>query len=247
MNRPLAVGTNTTMTAYVQSLQATSAFQYAGSSLGIKMYNASGVTNGNDGGFDNIRLLDVTPSLDKSFSPTVVTRDGVSKLTFTITNTTDLLAKSDWTFTDALPTGLVIAPTPNIGGTCAQVTGNALVRTAVAGGTSIAVTGGDLALGQASCTITVDVTSNTDGTYVNGPANVTTNLNPPENASVEFIKPSIDLVKTSNIANYDSVGDIATYTFVATNTTPKALTNTVANTSLTNVTITEDSFSGVGA
>lgn len=246
VNRPLAVGTNTTMTAYVQSLQATSAFQYAGSSLGIKMYNASGVTNGNDGGFDNIRLLDVTPSLDKSFSPTVVTRGGVSKLTFTITNTTDLLAKSDWTFTDALPTGLVIAPTPNIGGTCAQVTGNALVRTAVAGGTSIAVTGGDLALGQASCTITVDVTSNTDGTYVNGPANVTTNLNPPENASVEFIKPSIDLVKTSNIANYDSVGDIATYTFVATNTTPKALTNTVANTSLTNVTITEDSFSGVG-
>jgi LPXTG-motif cell wall-anchored protein/uncharacterized repeat protein (TIGR01451 family) len=110
----------------------------------------------------------------------------------------------------------------------------------------VSVTGGDLALGSASCTVTVDVTSAVNGTYINGPANITTNLNPPANAALEVIKPSIDLVKTSNIANFDAVGDIATYTFVATNTTPKAPTNTVMNTSLTNVTITEDSFSGIG-
>lgn len=246
VNRPLAVGTTTTMTAYVQSLRASSAFQYAGNSLGIRMYNASGVTNGNDGGFDNIRLLDVTPSLDKSFAPSVITRGSASRLTFTVTNTTDLLAKSDWNFTDSLPAGLVVAQTPNVGGTCVQVTGAAFVRTAAPGGTSISITGGDLAVGQASCTITVDVTSAADGVYVNGPANVTTSLNPPDNATLEVISPSIDVVKTSNIANYDAVGDVATYTFVATNTTPKAATNTVAGTSLANVTITEDAFSGLG-
>lgn len=259
VDRPLAVGTATTMTAYVQSLRANSAFQYAGTSLGIKMYNASGVTNGNDGGFDNIRLLDVTPSLDKSFSPAVITRGSVSRLTFTITNTTDLLAKTDWAFADALPTGLVVAPTPNIGGTCAQVAGAALTRTAAPGGTSITVSGGDLAVNQASCTIAVDVTSNTDGTYVNGPANVTTNLVPPDNATIEVIQPSIDIVKSVTAVNgavvdsdtdpdkvYTKVGDTITYSFVATNTTPRAPSSTTLNTSLSTVRITEDAFSGVG-
>ena len=51
------------------------------------------------------RVLDVTPSLDKSFSPTLVGTNQPSTLTLTITNTTDLLAKSDWSFTDTLPPG----------------------------------------------------------------------------------------------------------------------------------------------
>lgn len=246
VNRPIAVGTTTTMTAYVQPLRADAAFRYTGSSLGIKMYNASGVTNGNDGGFDNIRLFDVTPSLDKAFAPAVITRGSVSTLTFTVTNTTDLLAKTDWSFSDALPAGLVVAPTPAVGGTCTQVAGAALVRTAAAGGTSIAVSGGDLAVGQQSCTITVNVTAAADGTYTNGPANVTTSLVPPENATLEVISPSIDLVKTANVTDYDAVGDTVTYTFVATNTTPRSATNTVAGTSLTNVTIAETSFTGAG-
>lgn len=246
VNRPIAIGTTTTMTAYVQSLRADAAFRYTGSSLGIKMYNASGRTNGNDGGFDNIRLFDVTPSLDKAFAPAVITRGSVSTLTFTVTNTNDLLAKTDWSFTDALPAGLVVAPTPNVAGTCAQVAGDPLVRTAVAGGTSIAVSGGDLAVGQESCTVTVDVTAAADGTYTNGPANVTTSLVPPENATLEVVSPSIDLVKTANATDYDAVGDVITYTFVATNTTPRSATNTVAATSLTDVTISETSFSGAG-
>lgn len=227
--------------------------------LGLSLYNATASGVGNDAAFDLPQIVDVTPQLDKAFSPTVITNGSTSKMTLTVTNTTDLMAKSDWTITDALPTNLKIAAAPNIGGTCTQRTGAAYVVTAPAGGTSVSVTGGDLALGQASCTITVDVTSTVNGTYINGPANITTNLNPPANASLEVIQPSIDIVKSITAVNgaavtsdtdpdkvYSKVGDVITYSFVATNTTPKAPTNTTLNTSLTNVRITEDAFSGVG-
>ena len=214
--------------------------------LGLELYNATATGSGNDVAFDLPQIVDVTPQLDKAFSPTLILNGATSTMTLTVTNTSDLMAKNDWFITDALPANLRIAAVPNVGGTCANSAGAPYVVTAPAGGTTVAVTGGDLALGQASCTITVDVTSTVNGTYVNGPANITTNLNPPSNAALEVIQPSIDLVKTSDITEYDAVGDIATYTFVATNTTPKAPTNTVVNTDLTNVTITEDSFSGVG-
>ncbi|NHA00874.1 hypothetical protein G5V59_15680 [Nocardioides sp. W3-2-3] len=152
--------------------------------------------------FDLPQIVDVTPSLDKAFSPTTVTScpagaatcppSSVSTLTFTVTNTTDLQAKPDWTFTDNLPAGVRVAPTPNVGGTCTSTTGAALVRTAAPGSTSISVTGGDLALGQASCTVTVDVVSATPGTYTNDATNVTTNLVPPDPACADGRRPEHD-------------------------------------------------------
>lgn len=218
----------------------------ATANLGLSLYNATASGSGNDAAFDLPQIVDVTPQLDKAFNPTLILNGGSSKMTLTVTNTSDLMAKTDWFITDALPANLKIAAVPNIGGTCVQRAGAAYTVNAPAGGTNVSVTGGDLGLNEASCTITIDVTSSVNGTYINGPANITTNLNPPANATLEVIQPSIDLVKTSNISNYDSVGDIATYTFVATNTTPKAPTNTTLNTSLSNVVITEDSFSGLG-
>ncbi|QSR24236.1 hypothetical protein CFH99_01180 [Nocardioides aromaticivorans] len=164
-------------------------------SLGLQLYNATTSGSGNDVSFDLPQIVDVTPSLDKSFSPPLIAPGGVSTLTFTVTNTTELMAKNDWSFTDNLPAGLKVAATPNVGGTCTSTTGAPLVRTATAGATSIAVTGGDLALNQESCTVTVDVTSDIEGTYVNGPANVTTNLLPPEDTPLEVLAPRIRLVK----------------------------------------------------
>ncbi|MFC7501860.1 hypothetical protein, partial [Nocardioides sp. GCM10030258] len=163
--------------------------------LGLHLYNARANGNGNDVSFDLPQIVDVTPSLDKSFSPPLIAPGGVSTLTFTVTNTSELMAKADWSFTDNLPAGLKVAATPNVGGTCTSTTGAPLVRTANAGATSIAVTGGDLALNQASCTVTVNVTSDLEGTYVNGPANVTTNLLPPENTPLEVRAPRIKMVK----------------------------------------------------
>jgi uncharacterized repeat protein (TIGR01451 family) len=147
---------------------------FNGSTVGIRMRNANGSGSGNDAAFDNIRVLDVTPQLDKSFSPTSIFDGQTSTLTFTVTNTEELAAKNGWSFTDALPEGLAIADPSGASTTCA-----AGVVTAPAGGDSITASG-NLNAGQASCTITVTVAPDGTGTYTNGPDNVTTTgLNEP--------------------------------------------------------------------
>ncbi|MFJ4262837.1 hypothetical protein ACIPYU_10355 [Paenarthrobacter nicotinovorans] len=187
-----------TKTVNINSMLTNQAFQSTGGSLGLEMWNNNGTSNGNDGAFDNVRLVDVTPQLDKSFSPSLIGPGQSSTLTLTVTNTSELNAKDDWSITDTLPAGLKVAGAPNIGGTCVQSAGNPLVTTAAAGSNVIAVTGGDLAKGMASCTITVDVTSDTEGTYVNGPANIETNLNPPADATLVVKAPRIELSKALN-------------------------------------------------
>lgn len=153
-------------------------------STGIVMTNQEGSGGGNDHAFDNVQLLDVSPALDKSFSPNAAPVNGVSTLTFTITNTTELSSKPGWSFTDNLPAGLVVAPTPAAGTTCPNG-----VVTAAAGSTSIAVTG-DLAQGATSCTVNVNVTSARDAAYTNGPGNITSaGLTPPGSSTVVFGSP----------------------------------------------------------
>ncbi|GGE95265.1 prealbumin-like fold domain-containing protein [Mycetocola zhadangensis] len=149
----------------------------------IRVSNEISASSGNDFAFDNLRIVDATPSLDKAFATGLGTTGTPTTLTFTITNTSELAAKNDWAFTDNLPPGLVVAPTPSIGGTCANVTGTAFAVQANPGAASIAVTGGDLATNASSCTISVNVVANTPGTYSNGPANVSTVLNAPETAT----------------------------------------------------------------
>ncbi|HWV48221.1 MAG TPA: LPXTG cell wall anchor domain-containing protein [Microbacterium sp.] len=194
----------------------------AGTELGVTMRNATGTGVGNDFAFDNIRLLDVTPQLDKSFSPASVPVGGTSTLTLTVTNTSELGAKDGWGFTDTLPDGLVVADPTNTGGTCAATTA------ADAGGSTITVTNGSLAAGEASCTITVDVTSDTPTgadpspkTYTNCAENITDQVGilDPACAEVEFYStPALEIEKTSDADADTRVGDTVTYSVSATNT-----------------------------
>ncbi|GIG40557.1 DUF7933 domain-containing protein [Cellulomonas phragmiteti] len=172
----------------------------------IRVSNQVSAAEGNDFAFDNLRIVDATPSLDKAFATGVGTAGAPTTLTFTVTNTSELAAKTDWNFTDALPTGLVVAPTPAVGGTCANVTGAAFTVQAAAGATSIVVTGGDLASGAVSCTVTVNVVATAPGTYVNGPANVTTVLVPPESATFVAEAPA-RLTIRKNVTARAAVGD----------------------------------------
>ncbi|MER5891375.1 DUF11 domain-containing protein, partial [Streptomyces sp. NPDC001941] len=166
---------------------ATSSMLFSGTSAGIRMINAEGSGAGNDAAFDNIRLIDVTPQLDKSFSPRSVPAGQNSTVTFTITNTNELGAKNGWSFTDRLPTGVTLASAPTTNCPSASVTG-------AVGGSSIALTGGNLNANQVSCTVTAQVTSRTAGDYVNTPDDVTTvGLNAPADAPVTFTE-SADLV-----------------------------------------------------
>ncbi|PPF64077.1 hypothetical protein C5E11_05040 [Clavibacter michiganensis] len=119
-------------------------------------------------GVDNLRVIEVTPALDASFGGAAATATVPTTLTFTITNTGELLAKTDWGFATALPAGLTVAPTPAVAGSCANVAGTAFVVTAAAGSSTVTASGGDLAAGAASCTITVDVVASGAGTYSSG-------------------------------------------------------------------------------
>ncbi|MFI5620538.1 hypothetical protein [Streptomyces sp. NPDC051567] len=192
---------------------------FTGASLGLKMINGQGSGDGNDHAFDNIRILDVTPQLDKSFAPPTITTGGVSTLTLTVTNTTDLASKTGFGLTDALPAGVTIAATPNAATTCGAGT-----VAATGGGTSFSLTGGALAAGQASCTVTVNVTSTASGSYVNGPGQTTvTGLNPPADATLT-VGSAPSITKAVTEASYVA-GQTLHYTYTVTNNATQPLTN----------------------
>ena len=155
---------------------------FTGSTFGFRVVNETAVSGraGNDMAFDNVRALDATPTLDQSYSPTPVAAGTNSTLTLTVTNTSELAAKNGWSFSDALPAGLVI------GGTATTTCPNATLSAANGTG-SISMTG-DLSAGMTSCTITVPVTSASVATYISQPPDFTlTGLNPPAAASVAFV------------------------------------------------------------
>lgn len=170
----------------------------------IGMRNEVGNSDGNDFAYDNVRLVDATPRLDKGFAPTRVQVGGISTLTLTVTNTADLAEKQGWAFTDRLPSGLSVADPDNLGGTCvAQVT-------APAGSPTVTVTDGLLAHGQASCTITVDVTDRSSSgvepaptTYQNcaGSIDNPVGIDLPTCAEVEFYAPAVEPHTTSPVAS----------------------------------------------
>jgi len=162
-----------------------------GGSIGIRMVNNEGTFNGNDHAFDNIRMLDVTPSTSKAFSPSTITPGQTSKLTVTIENTDELASKDNFSFTDKLPAGVTVASDPGASTTCGDGTVNA-----TAGGSSFGLSGGDLAQGTASCTVTVNVTAAGVGKYTNEPGDFEqVGLNKPAPADLEVI-PSVDLTVT---------------------------------------------------
>ena len=187
-------------------------------SLGINIINQTSSGAGNDHAFDNITLLDATPSLDKEFIPASVYVGQTSTLTFTITNTAELSAKPGWSFTDNLPTGLTVAG-------AASTTCQSGVVTAAAGATSISVTG-NLAQNVASCTVSIPVTAGV-GSYTNGPGNVVpSGLNPPGTTTLEVmpIEPAISIVKTASLSSFTAPDQAIGYSFVVSNTGNMPLT-----------------------
>lgn len=200
----------------------------------IRVSNEISASSGNDFAFDNLRIVDATPSLDKSFATDQTTTGTPTTLTFTVTNTSELAAKTDWNFTDNLPQGLVVAPSPSVGGTCANVTGSAFAVSAGAGAASIVVTGGDLAAGSVSCTISVNVVANAPGTYVNGAANVSTVLNAPESATLVAEAPTRITIQ-KNVTGRATVNDQFRLALSLGATEVAAATTTGANTGLQTV------------
>lgn len=204
-------------------------------SLGIQLFNAAGAFRGNDSGFDDPKIVDATPQLDKEWSPTTVQTGQNTTLTFTITNTDELAAKNGWSFTDTLPAGLSFtgSATTDCPAGAATITGAQLTGT------------GNLDAGTVSCTFTVPVTSATEGSFTNGPADVSPidGLLEPGPATVVFTTPdapAITLVKSASLTDPSQyiVDAPFTYSFVVTNS---------GNVPLTAVAVTDAAFSGTGA
>lgn len=100
----------------------------------------------------------------KSFSPSFTAPNVPATLTITLSNTATAAATGA-SITDTLPSGLVIAGTPNLTNECGGT------PAATAGGTTVSLTGGSIpaAVGATagSCNITVRVVSSVASSYVN--------------------------------------------------------------------------------
>lgn len=105
--------------------------------------------------------------MNKSFTPISIKVGGISRLMVTIYNPNDFpLANATWTDNlVGVQPGLLIASPVNLSNSC----GGSV--TAVAGGTTLSLTGGVVpalsGITPGSCTVAIDVTSNTPGNLIN--------------------------------------------------------------------------------
>jgi uncharacterized repeat protein (TIGR01451 family) len=118
------------------------------------------------------------PTLGQAFSPATINAGGVSTLTITLSNPGATVATLTAPLVDTLPSGVVIAPTPNVSTTC----GGSGAPVAVAGASTVTLPAGHTIPANGSCTLTVNVTAAVGGSYLNtlpAGALVTSNGNNP--------------------------------------------------------------------
>ena len=105
----------------------------------------------------------------KAFDPATIDAGNTSVLAFTVTNNNEIDV-ANLAFTDMLPAGVVVADPNGAMNSC----GGSL--TAVAGTGTISYSGGMIGSGfPATCSVSVNVTSASRGTYVNTTSDLTSN------------------------------------------------------------------------
>lgn len=215
----MPIGIGIIQTARAQTVTSPGALLFSGASVGFVLHNDQTSSMGNDSSIDNAQIIDVTPQLDKAFSPASIQLGQVSRLTMTITNTTDLLRKRGWSFTDNLPAGLVVEG--NASTTCPGTTVQA-----AAGGSTVTVSNGDLAQGAAFCEVILDVRPTAAGSFTNGPSNLSLiGLNQPATLAVLAVAPAADMQATSiTLPTTMTVGAPVSGSFSCTNAGPSAAT-----------------------
>ncbi len=160
----------------------------------------------------------VPPTLTKDFTPAFVAPGQVSTLTIRLGNTNATAATLNAVLTDNLPVGVVIAPTPNANTNC---TGAGAVA-ATAGGTSVTLPA-TRTIQTGGCTVTVDVISNSAGSYNNTiPANsLQTNFGngPAASATLAVTQPqkSVRVLTDADGSGNATTGDTLEYRITFTN------------------------------
>ena len=235
-----ALGTMGASAAKVGRIYSPQSILMNSASIAVRVGNNNGSGAGNDAAFDDLTVWDVTPTIDKAFSPTTIAANGVSTLTLRVTNTSDLAAKAGWGFTDTFPAGLKVANPPTVSTTC----GTGTSVNAVAGAGSFTVSGGNLTLGTASCLVKLNVTAAADGSYANGASNISSaiGLNLPASPATLTVftpTPKLAITKVASPTAVTTAGQTVNYTITAKNTGNVALTNvTVSDTKVTGLSCT---------
>ena len=166
---------------------------------------------GNDFAYDNLRFFDATPSIYKAFDQETVEVGQPVTMYLTVVNTSELSEKTGWSFTDALPEGMIVADEPNVSSTCA-----AADIDATAGGSEVVVDAGSIAGGVANCQIAVDVILGSGGEFTNVIEGAT-GLNGEPSATIRALVPSLSLTKSVSPAQVTAAGQEVEYTFVVLN------------------------------
>ena len=161
-------------------------YDYSGSSF---HYNAdTGV-----GGRTIVISNPATATFSKAFSPASILRNGTSRLTFTITNP-NATAFSGYNFVDPLPAGVVVAATPNAfaSPSCGSSPSPTWAPAPPPASQNLTFSNGTIAA-NSTCTIQVDVTGDTAGSYDNTTLNLfvgATNTNLTASATLTIGAPS---------------------------------------------------------
>ena len=172
-----------------------------------RLRNAQSSSNGNDGAFDRVTIVDSTPTLANAFAGAPLAGD-TARLTVRVVNTSEHGSKPGWSFRETLPEGLRVASDPGTTTTC-----GAADLDVDADGSSVGASG-DLPIDAVDCTISFDVTAAAAGTYVIDADDVTEHvgLDLPAPASITFAPERNELRVTDRAVltggNGDDVADL---------------------------------------
>jgi uncharacterized repeat protein (TIGR01451 family) len=154
-------------------------------------------------------------TLGKAFIPATINVGGISTLTITLSNA-GAVATLTAPLTDNLPSGVLVS---GVATTTCSGTPSTTAST-------VTLTGGSIQA-KSSCTVTVDVTAPTAGSYFNALAAGSLKTDLGNNASpavatltvtlITLPAPGLSLSKAANPKTYTQVGQVIDYTYVLTN------------------------------
>ena len=179
-----------------------------GTNVGM-LTNTSGVltSSSGDSGTAMATLTgEAPPAFAKSFAPNPIALGAVSTLTFTVDNSASVRAASGLGFTDNLPGGMTVAPTPNPTTTCAGTV------SATPASTFISFSGGSVGAGGV-CTVSVDVTADVPGMLANTSGALVSSSGTSSTASDTLTVNGVQVTPTSGLTTTEAGGS-ATFSIV---------------------------------
>jgi uncharacterized repeat protein (TIGR01451 family) len=223
----LAVGTGGAATSCTVTVDITTPTGSAGTvtnTIAANSVTTAQVFTNNAAATATLTRVTTFLSLSKGFNPNIVAINGVSQMTVQIlNNNTGAVALTGVGLVDALPVGMLIAPTPSpsfSGGGCSGAT-----ITATAGSNTLQLSNANVGLGSV-CLLTVNVVATAAGNLINSlPADLLTssqgitNILPVSATLAATGTADLSISKDDHVTTVNA-GGTTTYTIIAGNAGP---------------------------